>query len=112
MNKRITAALALATTIVVLITAPAQACACGALGQGQPLPLFMMANPQSVALGEPVTFNVAATNLLPSDLDYSVRDHLPEGLQFVSATLSQGSCALPEGSNVLQCDLDVCCKVC
>jgi uncharacterized repeat protein (TIGR01451 family) len=105
MKKRMLTVLALAMAVAVLVAAPVQACACGAQAQGQRLPLFMIANPQSVALGEPVTFTIAAANVLPSDLDLSVRDHLPAGLEFVSASPSQGSCALLEGSNVVQCDL-------
>lgn len=104
-DKRVLSALALVMMIAVLVAAPVQAYACGALAQGQRLPLFMIANPQSVALGEPVTFTIAKTNVLPSDLEWSLRDHLPPGLEFVSASPSQGSCALLEGSNVVQCDL-------
>jgi len=104
-SKRLLSALALAMSIAVLVAAPVQACECGAQAQGQRLPLFMIASPQSVALGEPVKFTIAKTNVLPSDLEWSVRDHLPPGLEFVSASSSQGSCALLEGSNVVQCDL-------
>ncbi len=50
---------------------------------------------------------ITKTNLLPSDLEWSVRDHLPESMEFVSATPSQGTRALPEGPNVVQCDLGI-----
>ncbi|CAA9443810.1 MAG: hypothetical protein AVDCRST_MAG78-2682 [uncultured Rubrobacteraceae bacterium] len=39
----------------------AEACACGLP------PLAMMADPGSVAVGEPVTFTIGKTNVLPSD---------------------------------------------
>ena len=67
----------------------------------------MTADPGSVAVGEPVTFTIGKTNVLPSDLEWSVRDHLPASMEFVSATPSQGTCALSEGSNVIQCDVGV-----
>ena len=54
-----------------------------------------------------MTFTITKTNLLPSDLEWSVRDILPESMEFVSVTSSQGSCALLEGSNVVHCDLGV-----
>ena len=65
----------------------------------------MTADPVSVAVGEPVTFTIEKTNVLPSDLEWSVRDHLPESMEFVSATPSQGTCALSGGTNVVQCEL-------
>lgn len=67
----------------------------------------MTVDPGSVAVGEPVTFTIEKTNVLPSDLEWSVRDHLPTSMEFVSATPSQGTCALLEGSNTVQCDLSV-----
>lgn len=68
--------------------------------------LEMTAHPDRAVLGEPVTFTITKTNTLPSDLAWSVRDILPESVEFVSATSSQGTCALLlEGSNVVQCDL-------
>lgn len=68
--------------------------------------LEMTVYPDRVVLGEPVTFIITKTNMLPSDLAWSVRDILPESVEFVSATSSQGTCSLLlEGSNVVQCDL-------
>jgi uncharacterized repeat protein (TIGR01451 family) len=79
--------------------------------------LIMTANPDSVAIGEPVTLTVTKTNNLPRAYAWQVRDFLPTGLEFVSATSSQGSCALNSaaelgipptdvnGSGVVQCDL-------
>jgi len=99
MKKRMITVLALAMTVAVLIAAPAQACACSSP------PLAMTPKPDRVALGEPVTFTIGKTNVLPYEGDWSVRDHLPAGVEFVSATSSQGACDLLEGSNVLQCDL-------
>ncbi len=89
MKKRMTTILALAMTIGVLVAAPAQACA------------------YRVPVGEPVTFTITKTNTLPEDRDWSVRDHLPAGVEFVSAVPSQGTCGLLGGSNDVQCDLGV-----
>jgi hypothetical protein len=36
--------------------------------------LEMAARPDRVTLGEPVTFTIRKTNLLPSDLEWSVKD--------------------------------------
>jgi uncharacterized repeat protein (TIGR01451 family) len=99
MKKRMTMVLALAMTIAVLVAGPAQACACSSP------PLAMAPKPDRVGLGEPVTFTVGKTNILPSEGDWSVRDHLPAGLEFVSATSSQGTCDFLEDSNIVQCDL-------
>jgi uncharacterized repeat protein (TIGR01451 family) len=71
--------------------------------------------------GEPASFTITKTNLAPSDLEWSVRDFLPANTEFVSATSSQGSCALASreelgipynptnghDSDVVQCDLGV-----
>lgn len=108
MKKRIMAALALAMIITVLAVGTAQA-------QGSSL--IMTSDPPEVAVGEPVTLTITKTNRLPSDHDWQVRDFLPTGMEFVSATSSQGSCALysaeelgipptdVNGSGVVQCDL-------
>ncbi len=47
------------------------------------------------------------TELLSSDLEWSVRDILPESVEFVSGASSQGTRALLESSNVIQCDLEI-----
>ena len=107
MNKRITVILALTMTIAVLVAAPAQACACAPVGQIQNTSLSMTATPQSVTVGEPVTFTITKTNNLPDDSNWSVRNHLPASMEFASATSSQGTCAPVEGSQVVQCDLGI-----
>jgi uncharacterized repeat protein (TIGR01451 family) len=70
-----------------------------ATAQVQSASLTMVANSDRVLLGEPVTFTITKTNPLPSDhpqvgRDWTVRDFLPAGVEFVSATPSQGSCAV------------------
>lgn len=106
-KKRITIVLALVMTIGVLVAVPAQACACAPLAQLQNDSLSMTASFPTVAVGEPVTFNITKTNLMPTDQDWSVRDHLPASMEFVSATSNQGTCAPVEGSVVVQCDLGI-----
>src|SRR5215210_1699184 len=59
----------------------------------------MTANSNRVVIGEPVTFTITKTNpLLPdhpqAGRDWIVRDFLPAGVEFVSATPNQGSCAV------------------
>jgi uncharacterized repeat protein (TIGR01451 family) len=70
-----------------------------AMAQAQSASLEMAANSNRVVLGEPVTFTITKTNPLSSDhpqagRDWIVRDFLPAGVEFVSATPSQGSCAV------------------
>jgi uncharacterized repeat protein (TIGR01451 family) len=101
MNKRIvTLVLALAMTVAILAAGAAQA-------QVQSTSLLMTANPDSVAVGEPVTFTITKTNSLPSDRDWSVRDHLPAEMEFDSAASSQGTCNFLADSNVVRCDLGI-----
>lgn len=77
-----------------------------AMALAQSASLKMTARPGRAVLGEPVTFTITKTNMLPSDLAWSVRDILPESVEFISATYSQGTCALlPHGSNIVRCDL-------
>jgi hypothetical protein len=42
--------------------------------QAQSASLEMAARPDGITLGEPVIFNITKTNLLPSDLEWSVKD--------------------------------------
>ncbi len=107
MKKRITPILALAMTIGVLVAAPAQACACSTPALILNAGLDQTASSHRVPVGEPVTFTITKTNTLPDDQEWSVRDHLPAGVEFGSAVPSQGACALLEGSNVVQCDLGI-----
>lgn len=79
----------------------------GAGCAGGPSPLSIKADPVSVAVGKPVTFTIGKTNVLPSDLEWIFRDHLPASMEFASATLSQGTCALLECSNTVQCGLGI-----
>jgi uncharacterized repeat protein (TIGR01451 family) len=70
-----------------------------AMAQAQSASLEMAASSDRAVLGEPVTFTITKTNTLPSDhpqagRDWIVRDFLPAGVEFVSATPSQGSCAV------------------
>ena len=58
--------------------------------QAQSASLEMAARSDRVTLGEPVTFTITKTNLLPSDLEWSVRDILPQSVEFVSAAPSRG----------------------
>jgi uncharacterized repeat protein (TIGR01451 family) len=107
MKKRMTTILALAMTIGVLVAAPAQACACSTPALMLNAGLDQTASSYRVPVGEPVTFTITKTNTLPDDRDWSVRDHLPAGVEFGSAVPSQGTCDLLGGANVVQCDLGV-----
>ena len=92
-----------------------------ARAHAQSASLEMTAAPERVLPGEPVSFTITKTNLVPSDLEWSVRDFLPASTEFVSANSSQGSCALASreelgipynptngyDSDVVQCDLGV-----
>ncbi len=69
------------------------------MAQAQSGSLEMVADSNRVVLGEPVTFTITKTNSLPSDhpqagRDWIVRDFLPAGVELVSATPNQGSCAV------------------
>jgi uncharacterized repeat protein (TIGR01451 family) len=108
MKKRTMIALTLALAITVFVVGTAQA---------QSSSLTMTADPPEVAVGEPVTLTITKTNNLPSEHKWQVRNFLPTGMEFVSATSSQGYCALNSaaelgipptdvnGSGVVQCDL-------
>ncbi len=95
-----------------------------AMAQAQSGSLEMAADSDRVVLGEPVTFTITKTNSLPSDhpqagRDWIVRNFLPTGVKLVSATPSQGSCAVygraelgipynstnGSDSDVVECDL-------
>ena len=111
-KKQMMTLLALGITIAVLAAGMAQA-------QVQNASLEMTANSDTAAVGEPLTFTITKTNLLPNDFTWYVRDFLPAGVEFVSATSSQGDCALKSraelgipynptngyDSDVVHCDL-------
>ena len=113
MKKRIITILIPAMTVVVLLAAGA------AQAQVSRSPLEMTASLDEVAVGEPLTFTITKNNDIPSAVDYIVRDFLPEGMELVSATSSQGDCALksraelgippnPQAggdSDIVQCEL-------
>ena len=97
-RRRITTMLTM-MTITLLAAGTAQA---------QSAPMAMTANPDRIFVGDPVTFTITKTNVLPFDHDWHVRDFLPVGVEFVSATPSQGFCGMGEhGSNDIDCTLGV-----
>jgi uncharacterized repeat protein (TIGR01451 family) len=70
-----------------------------AMAQAQSASLEIADDSNTIVLGGPVTFTIKKSNPLPSDhpqagRDWIVRDFLPAGVEFVSATPSQGSCAV------------------
>src|SRR3712207_563377 len=100
MKKRIMVVLALAMVVSVLATVVAQA------ATQRPLTLTKSASADSVRVGDSVAFTITETNNQPFALGHvSVRDQLPEGVEFVSASSSQGSCSFDPASNNVQCDL-------
>ena len=58
---------------------------------------------------EPVTFTIKETNDEHFTLSPQVKDFLPAGVEYVSATSSQGQCSFvpggPNGSGSVECDL-------
>jgi len=103
MKKRMMMALALAMMIVVLAAGTAHA---GTLALTT---LTKTASANSVAVGEPVTFTIKETNDEHFTLSPQVKDFLPAGVEYVSATSSQGQCSFvpggPNGSGSVECDL-------
>ena len=103
MKKRIMIVLVLAMAIAVLAAGTAHA---GTLALTT---LTKTASAKSVAVGEPVTFTITETNDEYFTLSPQVKDFLPAGVEFVSATSSQGQCSFipggPNGSGSVECDL-------
>jgi uncharacterized repeat protein (TIGR01451 family) len=67
------------------------------------------ASADSVAVGDQVTFVLGETNNESFAISPQVKDFLPPGVEFVSATPSQGQCSFvpggPNGSGSVECDL-------
>jgi uncharacterized repeat protein (TIGR01451 family) len=68
------------------------------------------ASADSVAVGDQVTFTLGENNNESFAISPQVKDFLPPGVEFVSATSSQGQCSfIPgehNGSGSVQCDID------
>ena len=60
-------------------------------------------SPDPVLVGREVTYTIDVANSGPASIDVSVRDVLPAGVTFVSATPSQGTCS--ESAGEVDCDL-------
>lgn len=70
---------------------------------GLDLAITKLASASSVRAGEQVRFTLAVANAGPADASgVTVTDSLPDGLQFVSAQPSQGSCS---GTSTVSCSL-------
>ncbi|NOX61735.1 MAG: DUF11 domain-containing protein [Chloroflexi bacterium] len=70
------------------------------------LSLDQTVTPFSVLAGEKLTYTLTIANLGPSvATDVIVENTLPEGVEFIAATASQGACAYANG--VVSCDLAV-----
>jgi uncharacterized repeat protein (TIGR01451 family) len=103
MKKKMTIVLALAMMIVVLAAGTAHA------GTQALTTLTKTASANSVAVGEPVTFHITETNDEYFAISPQVKDSLPAGVEFVSATSSQGQCSFvpggPNGTGSVYCDI-------
>src|SRR3712207_9044746 len=102
-KRRTMMVVALAMIIAVLAAGTAHA------GTRANTTLTNYPNPDSVAVGDQVTFVLGETNFESFPISPQVKDFLPPGVQFVSATSSQGQCSFvpgePNGSGSVQCDL-------
>ena len=71
--------------------------------------LTKTASADSVAVGDQVAFTLGETNNESFAISPQVKDFLPPGVEFVSATSSQGQCSFipgePNGSGSVECDL-------
>ncbi len=105
-KRRTMMVVALTMTVAVLAAGPAHA---ATLSKQYPTILTNTASDPSVSVGEPVTFHLALTNDEPNDLGpVQVNDELPEGVQFVSASSSQGQCTFEPShawNGSVKCDL-------
>ena len=109
-KRRMVMVLALAMTVAVVSSGTAHA-----QSQALPLPpkptsLTMTASSPEVVVGEPVTFHITVGNEGPDPIsEAQVLSTVPEGVEFESASPSQGECTLnptSTGENpLLICDL-------
>jgi uncharacterized repeat protein (TIGR01451 family) len=100
MKKRMMAALVLAMMIVVLAAGTANA------GTRALTTLTNTASADAARVGEPVTFTITETNKESFALGpVQVKDSLPTGVEFVSATPSQGSCSFDPATDNVGCNL-------
>ena len=101
--KKMAIALTLVAVIAVIAAGTAHA------GTRALTTLTTAASADAVAVGEPVTFTTTETNNESFALDPQVKDYLPAGVKFVSATSSQGQCSFVpgglNGSDSVECDL-------
>jgi uncharacterized repeat protein (TIGR01451 family) len=103
MKKKMMTLITVAMMIVVLAAGTAHA------GTRANTTLTNAADPNSVAVGDQVTFVLGETNNESFAISPQVKDFLPPGVKFVSATSSQGQCNFipgePNGSGSVECDL-------
>ena len=99
MKKRMMAVLVLAMMIAVLAAGTAHA------GTRALTTLTNTASADAVRVGEPVTFTIAETNKESFSIGPMVKDSLPAGVKFVSATPSQGSYSFDPATNNVEWDL-------
>ncbi len=103
MKKRMMMVLALAMMIAVLAAGTAHA------GTRALTTLTKTASANSVAVGDQVAFTITETNNESFAISPQVKDSLPAGVEFVSATSSQGQCSFipggPNGSGSVECDI-------
>ena len=99
MKKRMMAVLALAMMIAVLAAGTAHA------GTRALTTLTNTASPDAVRVGDPVTFTITETNNESFAISPQVKDSLPAGVKFVSATPSQGSYSFDPATNDVEWDI-------
>ncbi len=105
-KRRMLMGVALAMSVAVLAIGTAHA---ATPSKKYPITLTNTASDPAVYVGEPVTFHLAVTNDEPNDLSpVQVIDYLKPGVEFVSASSSQGQCTYDpsHGENGdVRCDL-------